>query len=222
MGRAARIKKQQRQAELRTRWREFIGTEFLRAVRAHILASGAQSDSCICSTKVVIQLAEQFNLRAEPLVVEASVFNPVFADHFQQHGIGVDEDTMRRLGESGGRFVVLGCRADREPAGPNKWPGHLVAVVHPPAGLANATPHIIDLSIDQAHRPNKSIVVEEPIAFPTPDQDFLQGKSVSIGYVKTSAGLLCFLYRAYPEDHSYDVSPDWQRSYVAGPESGQP
>lgn len=212
MGRQSKLKherRQERQRSLDEAWSFFTSRKFLRQVRKMILDSGAMVTSCICCTKVFVQLAETVGLDARPLTVETSVFNPVFADWIEQHGLNPSDADVHKLGQAGGRFVVLGARDDRE-AAENAWPGHLVAVLR-----AKGKPTtIVDLSIDQANRPAKDINITEPLVFGVPD-NFVEGRSVASGFVGTQAGKICFVYRAFPEDTSFEVSPDWQRDYGA-------
>jgi len=219
VGRKAKLKKQRREERRKAIdevWRYFTSRYFLTQVRKMILDSGASADSCICCTKVLMQIGESLCLNVQPLVVEANVFNPVFAKHVVKHGLNPSEEEMKRLGEAGGRFVVLGAREDRE-AGANKWPGHLVLL----ASAKGKSPVVIDLSIDQAHRPKKDILITEPVVFGVPD-GFTRGEYCAVGQVGTEVGALCFVYRAFPEDKSYEVSPDWQRDYAAKAHDGVP
>ena len=213
MGRNARLKKQRREEERRKineAWGFFTSRGFLNQVRKMILDSGASVNSCICCTKVFVQLANTVGLNAIPLTVEASVFNPVFADWIEVNGLDPSDEDMVRMGEKGGRFVVLGARDERQPKDSNSWPGHLVAVIS-----AKGKPTtVIDLTIDQANRPKKDILIRDPLVFGVPD-NFTDGGVVATGFMGTKAGKIAFVYRAFPEDTSYEVSPDWQRDYAA-------
>jgi hypothetical protein len=212
MGRKSKLKharKEKRQRSLDEAWDFFTSRKFLWQVRKMILDSGAKISSCICCTKVYSELAATVGLEVRPLTVEASVFNPVFAAHIEKSGLDPTDAEMKTLGEAGGRFVVLGARDD-DVAEPGMWPGHLVAVLR-----ARGKPTtIVDLSIDQASRPAKDIVVTDPLVFGVPD-DFVLGKSVATGFVGTKAGKICLVYRAFPEDMSFEASPDWRRDYGA-------
>jgi len=213
MGRNARLKRERREKRrksLNEAWLFFTSRGFLKQVRQMILDAGANVNSCIACTKILVELGTTVGLDIRPLTVEASVFNPVFTEHIKEHGIDPEEDDMVRLGEAGGRFVVLGARDEREPNGPGMWPGHMVAVMR-----AKGKPvTVIDLSIDQASRPKKDINIVDPLVFGVPDE-FTQGTSVATGIYGTKVGQICFIYRGFPEDTSYEAAPDWQRSYEA-------
>lgn len=212
MGRKSREKKERRQKRRETRneaWAYFTSRGFLREVRNMILDSGVKAESCICCTKVLCQLGRGLGLKVDPLVVEASIYNPVFAAHIEKHGLDPTDEQMRKMGEAGGRFVVLGSRRERKVT-PDKWPGHLVALMR----AEGKPPTVIDLSIGQAHRPQKDINITDPLVFGVPD-GFVSGSFVATGYLGTKAGKICFVYRAVQGDKSYEVSPDWQRDYGA-------
>jgi hypothetical protein len=212
MGRKARLKRERRQKridDLNEAWGYFTSRSFLSEVRRMILDSGTDPSSCIACTKVLCQLGEDLGVDISPIVVETSVYNPTFAEYIEKNGLDPTAEEMMRLGRAGGRFVVLGSRLDREPE-PDKWPGHLVALMK-----AKGKPTtVIDLSIDQANRPKKDINITDPVVFGVPD-GFVDGSYVAVGYAGTSAGKICFVYHAIPEDTSYEESPDWQRDYGA-------
>jgi len=212
MGRKARLKRDRREkriADLNEAWGYFTSRSFLSEVRRLVLDSGAAPDSCICCTKVLCELGKDLGLEVHPMVVETTVYNPIFASHIEKHGLDPSAEEMMQMGKDGGRFVTIGSRLDREPE-PGKWPGHLVAVMR-----AKGKPiTIIDISIDQANRPKKDINITDPLVFGVPD-GFVEGTFVAVGYAGTSAGKICFVYHAVPEDKSYEDSPDWQRDYGA-------
>jgi hypothetical protein len=213
MGHQSRLKqarRDKRQRSLDEAWDFFTSRKFLWQVRKMILDSGARVNSCICCTKVFVELGTTVGIDIQPLTVETSVFNPIFTNHIEQHGLSPSDAEMHKLGQEGGRFVVLGPRDGREPHSPNAWPGHLVAIMR-----AKGKPTtVVDLTIDQANRPAKDINVTDPLVFPVPE-GFLSGKSVAMGIVGTKVGKICFVYRAFPEDRSFEASPDWQRDYSA-------
>ncbi len=213
MGRNARAKRERREKrrqQLNEAWSYFTSRHFLREVRRMILDSGALASSCICCTKVLCQLGENLGLDVQPLVVETAIYNPVFTEFIEKNGLDPSDEEMREMGEKGGRFVVLGARDVREPSGPNSWPGHLIALMR----AKGKPPTVIDLSIDQANRPKKDILITEPVIFGVP-VGFAKGTFVAQGIAGTEAGKICFVYRAFPNDTSYEASPDWQRDYGA-------
>jgi len=213
MGRKARLKQERKLQAKQEAWDHFRGPMFLREVRRMILSSGAQADSCICSVKVLCQLGESLGVRVEPLTVEAYVYNQIFVDFFAEQGFNPTTEDFKRLGEAGGRFIVLGSRESRD-AVEGKWQGHLVAIAHPPKGV-NDVPYVLDISIDQAHRPQKKLMLQDPVCFPIPSKRFLTGEQDAVGLTESAGTKMCMVYRAHPAITDYEVSPDWQRDYAA-------
>jgi hypothetical protein len=227
MGRQSKLKqarRDKRRHSLNEAWGFFTSRKFLWQVRKMILDSGVNTNSSVCCTKVFTELGLAVGLDIQPLSVEVSVFNPVFAAFIEKNGLNPSDAVMRNLGEAGGRFVVLGAKGEHEPKAEDAWPGHLVAVIS-----ARGRPSVVvDLTIDQASRPTKDINIVDPLVFGVPD-DFLTGKSVATGFCASKAGKLCFVYRAYPDDKSFEPTADWQRDYgakthdkveIVSPESG--
>ena len=219
MGRNSRVKKlrrAQRQHSLNEAWGYFTSRHFLRQIRRMMLDAGAAHNSCVAACKVYCQIAETVGLDARPLTVETSVFNPVFAEFIKQHGLDPSEEQMREMGEQGGRYVVLGARDEGdegdegETPSESNWSGHLVAIL----SANGRRPVVVDLTIDQANRPDKDILIPDPIVFEAPP-GFVDGVGVATGYCVTPAGLNAMVYRAFPEDISFESSPEWQLDYAA-------
>jgi hypothetical protein len=80
---------------------------------------------------------------------------------------------------------------------PGKWPGHLVTVL---GGQV-----LIDLTLDQADRPQHGILLPMPILAPC-DPDFLAGQARVAGIV----GGCRVVYEARPGDRSFERSNDWR------------
>lgn len=209
MGKGARNKKKREGERQRKALAKLTSLGFMRYLRGTILDSGARLDSCIFSTKVVCRTAHAMGLRARPLTVEVTLLNPVFAGWFAEHGTDntMPDDVFERLGNAGGRFLVVGDRSPTDD--PTKWPGHLVAIVE--GTEARQPPVLIDLSIDQAHRPQKGIVVVDPITFPITYQPFMSQRCDVMRFRED--GVL-IRYTSYPTDDSFKIAPDWQRDDV--------
>lgn len=207
MGKNARLKRERRAARRRTSAAFLTDPDIVRAMRRAILGSGASRDSCICSTKIFVQTARVIGSTARPMTVEACALNPVATEWFREHGWDSDptRDELRELGKRGGYFLVLGARGEA-PSGPNAWPGHLVAITE------GAT-HLVDVSIDQAHRPQRGVSMTGPLVLPierTMREAFLAGKNELT--LEREDGVT-LIYHAHPDDQSFTTSPDWQRDY---------
>jgi len=183
----------------------FLDPMHLLYLRKQILSSGARVDSCIWSIRVLIEItrAKWSRIKISPLTVELFVFNKIFADWIRENGFEIPPSVGVRLGAMGGRYLVIGDREHIPEEG--KWPGHLVAIARTTTG----EDYLIDLSIDQAHRPQKGISLREPLAFKITKPNFLQGKAIETGNVND-----CLLvYAPHLEDKSYETTPDWTKHY---------
>lgn len=213
MGRKARLKRERRQRQresLNEAWGFFTSRGFLRQVRQMIHDSGAPVHSSISNVKVFCELGADIGLDVQPLAVEVAAYNPVFTDYIEKNGLNPPEEEMTRMGEAGGRYVILGSDDERRPRAEGRWTGHLVAVMR-----AKGKPlTVVDLTIDRAHRPNDDIVLIDPLIFGVP-KEFLTGQEVAQGIVGTSKGKVCLVYTAKPLDTDFKQDEDWVRDYGA-------
>ena len=113
-------------------------------------------DCCIAATAILIDVLDYFRLNARPLSVIATVFNPAMSERIEREGMPTLEEAERDWFPYGCYSLAVGV-GDPE-AG--KWPGHLVA------NLADRV--LIDLTLDQADRPQHGIVLPMPIIAPFP------------------------------------------------------
>lgn len=193
-----------------------VAPEFLFAMRRAILESGARIDSCILSTRMYVDLAIRMGFRCAPMVVEACAMNVTIssvAEEIDGYAADYDDEIHNLLyGAEGDPYMVILGAEDRDvlftgPPDPNKWPGHLVAVIDLPGpGL-----YAVDLSLDQAARPKKRLLCR-PAAFPVNDE-WCMGEKVCRLRQSSVDGDLFIDYQARPEESSYEDSPDWQRRF---------
>lgn len=213
MGRSSRLKRERNQKEresLNEAWRFFTSRGFLRQVRQMIHDAGGPPQSSVACTKVFSELGASIGLDVRPLPVEVTAYNPIFTAHIEKHGLNPSEEEMTALGETGGRYVVLGARDEKKEVSNLQWPGHLVALMS-----AKGKPlTVVDLTIDRAHRPNDDIVLTDPLIFGVP-RTFLSGSEVAEGIIGTPKGKVCLIYRPLPDDQSFLQTPEWQRDYGA-------
>ncbi len=80
---------------------------------------------------------------------------------------------------------------------PGKWPGHLVATL---GGKV-----LINLTLDQADRPEHGIVLPVPIVAPL-SPEFLTHEGQMVGMVNGCR----VVYEARPDDCSFERSNDWK------------
>ena len=150
-------------------------------------------DCCIAATAILNEVLDYFRLTARPLSVIATVFNPVMSERLAQEGMPTLEEAERDWFPKGCYSLAVGS-GDPEPG---KWPGHLVTVL---GGQV-----LIDLTLDQADRPQHDILLPMPILAPC-DPDFLAGQARVAGIV---AGCRV-VYEARPGDRSFERSNDWK------------
>jgi hypothetical protein len=172
--------------------------------------SGLNPESSVCATKVLCEIGRDLEIDISPLTVEATVYNEPFAQHIAESGLNPSHKIVERLGEEGGRYVVLGARTKKKDEESDDWSGHLVAVLR----AKKKPPTVVDLTIQQATRATYGIVIKDPLVFTAP-AGFLNGSSVSLGQMFTSGGQVCFVYRALPLDTGFRNTVDWLRDYEA-------
>jgi len=150
-------------------------------------------DCCIAATAILNEVLDYFKLTARPLSVIATVFNPVMSERIAQEGMPTLEEAERDWFTKGCYSLAVGAGD----AQPGKWPGHLVTVL---GGRV-----LIDLTLDQANRPQHGIVLPMQILAPC-DPDFLAGQAWVAGIVSG-----CWVvYQARPGDRSFERSNDWK------------
>lgn len=185
----------------------------LEAIRRAMLRAGTRKNSCIAATKLYVELATRMGLEALPLRVETSVINPALWEWIEANELISEEPTATLSDETlaaavgaGGHMVVIGYRNDSARV-PGHWAGHLVALVS-----AGGRPRVVDLTLDQAERPEKQIVGLGPRCFVVPEP-WVRGEMVARAFVKTASGKIAVEYAVLENDRQYESSPDWNRTY---------
>ena len=150
-------------------------------------------DCCIAATAILIDVLDYFRLTARPLSVIATVFNPVMSGRIEREGMPTLEEAERDWFPNGCYSLVVGVGDPQ----PGKWPGHLVV------NLADQV--LIDLTLDQADRPQHDIVLPMPVVAPFP-AEFLTEYGQLSGVVNGCR----VVYEARPADRSFERSNDWR------------
>jgi hypothetical protein len=150
-------------------------------------------DCCIAATRALIDVLDYFRLTARPLSVIATVFNPAMSERIEREGMPTLEEAERDWFPRGCYSLAVGI-GDPEPG---KWPGHLVATL---GGKV-----LIDLTLDQANRPQYDIVLPMPIVAPL-SPGFLTEEGQMAGLVNGCR----IIYEARPADRSFERSNDWK------------
>jgi len=211
MGKNANLKKKhraKRRREINEGWPYFTSGRFLGEVQRLIRDAGIDLESSVGCTKVLHEIAREVGLSLTPISVEATVYNPIFAEHIRKHGLNPSDEDMHRLGEAGGRFVTLGARNKKNDE--ENWHGYVAALLKAPGKPTT----LIDIAIGQATRLEHGIVCDRPMVFGTPS-GFIRGTHVAVGFSAGSNGKVCYVYRAFPDDKGFENTVDWKRSYGA-------
>lgn len=208
MGRAAREKRDRAIERRQEYFEKLTSASFVKRLRRTILDAGECKNSCIVSTAIYLRICREHGVKAEPLSVETYIYNKPFADWIVAHDFShPPREEAAKLGEQGGRYLVLGGPLVREmPEEAGNWPGHLIAVVRRPGG---GHPFFIDLSIDQAHRPEKRIIIDEPYGGVIDNPGFLKGETAMWFRDRASGHLV--LYQASPNDTSFMDAGGWKK-----------
>lgn len=211
MGRKSKLKRKRNEEKRRIvneNWVYFTSGRFLGEVQRLIRDSGVSLESSVACTKVLKEIADELMLDIQPISVEVTVYNATFATYIAEHGLNPPDEEMHRLGEEGGRFVVLGARGQENDE--KNWHGYVVALMR----AKKKPPTILDISIEQATRMEHGIICNRPMVFGV-SPDFLSGDCLAVGYQHSASGMNCYTYRAIPDDDGFKRTLDWTRSYGA-------
>jgi hypothetical protein len=173
-------------------------------------------DSCVESTRLVVEFLRSHGVRVSPLRVQVGVFNDAIVKRLEvtpnpgpgelarwerldgswSVGIGATSDAMARAKAADASLVVSASGG---------WSGHLVALIE---GRI-----VVDLSLDQLNRPLHGINLH-PVTFDVPDPRWLDG------HIPLHLELDgCIVnYWAMPEDKSFLHLPAWRDVRLIAPE----
>jgi hypothetical protein len=158
--------------------------------RQEILRS-YNSDSCIISTAVALDVLQHFGFHACPLSVRTTIYNAAAVDCMKKRLLPRPDQIKEWADKYGSWTVGIGFGERQSPA---KWPGHLVA-------LHEDT--LIDLSLDQATRPKYEMNLTP--MFGKTSLAFVEGDEKEV-WIKEDGCVITY-QRTYNE--SFSKSPDW-------------
>lgn len=168
-------------------------------------------DSCVATARIVIDTLDYFGIVARPLAVEAIIFNGE-ARAIIQSGSSLAElyQVMASipLSRRGGPWTLgLGLNDD-----PKVAAGHVV--VHVPS-----VSELLDLSIDQASRPQKGLVLS-PMAIPLAGSAFADDPSATVALEVPQPDGFSPAYIEYRHALRplFQRSPNWRRTSNSGNE----
>jgi hypothetical protein len=150
-------------------------------------------NSCVASTRVVTRVLREFGYEADPLMVRVRLFNRAYVEAVKRG------DSLEQAERAGAKCVCI----EHEDGSP----GHTVAIIK-----SNRT--LIDIALDQANRPAKGIIVPEFVITQV-CPEFLTGEYM-LRFEHEDVGCL-IEYTAFPDDHRWRVSPDWQKKSRTDP-----
>ena len=116
-----------------------------------LYAEYKRRDLCICTTRVVVEVAKHFGIEVVPMPVRAMLYNAAFAKHVENGFADVDVKQWQPL--DGSYSVGIGFGGLR----PNSWAGHLIARSNGIFG---------DFSIQQGERVQHGIITGSAIIGP--------------------------------------------------------
>lgn len=154
-----------------------------------VILSRWRSDSCVASTAIGMKVLRRFGIESYPLPVQMGAYNEVFLEMLEGLGNLQEEpapDVQQYWLERGAWSIEVDEDA-------SDGIGHLVL---------STKRHLIDLSLDQASRPHKGIVLE-PHACEVPNS-FHEGEAFG-----TTINRTLVIYRKNPTRRAFLESPDW-------------
>ena len=167
-----------------------------------------QSDTCICSSKILVGVAHAMGVPAVVQSVRCDVYNPVMTRWFEAKDWSKPDDPSegQRLKDAGGHVLVVGAddltRAERKAnrkKKPGAWNGHLVVVV---AGNL-----LVDMTFDQFSRPERDVAIDDLFCGPWHPQ---RGTSAT----RPDGVSVWYQPRGSKEGRDYKTFPSWRRKYV--------
>ncbi len=155
-----------------------------RVGRPTILGHGISVDSCIASTRIGVEALRRIGIAAGPTAVKVAAFNKE-----GHRAMVAGHPEWVREQRDGAYGIGIGYPTD----GPG-WDGHLVITVE--------RKWLLDLSIDQASRPEHGIVLK-----PFFTRRAFTSKGVMLLRIPDGGALR---YELDPDNKAYKHAPDWR------------
>jgi len=147
---------------------EALATSDIRGV----LGQYFSANSCINSTRVLIEVFRRCGLVARPFAVRVMVFSRAFAERAEREGrIPQSDDELHAWCDQPGVYSVgIGFGVPNMP--PDRWAGHLVLR----AGLH----YLLDATISQASRPARGIHMPDVVLLDDVPLAFWRGEGFAV------------------------------------------
>lgn len=166
-----------------------------------------EARSCIASTRIGIDALKYFGINALPIPLRIMIFNSEALEMLQA-GKDLDEirtETLKYMATDPGGPWTMAVGAEIENS--DGWAGHLVV------GLPQMR-LLVDLSIDQAHRPLKGLEFTEPLTFSIIEPDWWLKEKQYLEFRGTREDgrqVLMILDNEPPDPEGYKRSRNWRR-----------
>ena len=156
-----------------------------------------REDSCINSTRVLLEVFRTLGLEAAPFAVRTRIFSKAFVDRAAREGRfpSTQEETHEWTSQPGVWSVGIGYFHAGMP--PDAWLGHLVL---------RAGPHLLDATISQASRPEKGIELPQMLVVENVPEDFWRGL---LNITTVGADGCVVQYEPQPRYNGYMTTPGW-------------
>lgn len=169
------------------------------AIRA-IINTEYSIDSCIATSRIMSEVFARFGVASNTIPVQVIIGNPVASYYLlgKENDNPMTPDEIESLKEMGGYFISIGTKGEDLP---NRFDGHVVVETVDDFGNV----YLIDLSIDQASRPEKKIMAFPFVAL----LEAQLHKSDGVMFNTPDGG---FIRYDYMRDISrFKDSPDWKK-----------
>lgn len=156
-------------------------------------------DSCINSTRVLLEVFRAYGLAASPFAVRAMIFSKAFVDRVAREGYMPQGDAEVRqwCAVPGVYSVGIGFGVPGMP--PDRWPGHLV--------LRAGKHYLLDATISQASRPARGIRMPEMVFLDSIPLEFWRGQGAAMSELPDGS---LIRYEPDPLNTGYLTSPAWR------------
>jgi len=164
-----------------------------------ILRRYFREDSCINSTRVLLEVFRALRLDASPFSVRAMVFSGGFVQRAWREGRFPQSDAELRAWVADPTVYSVGVGFGTIQMPKDGWPGHLV--------LRVGQDHLLDATIGQASRPSRGIHMPEMLALHDVPERFWRERCVIVREMPDGS---IVRYEPTPRNNGYLSSPGWQ------------
>lgn len=179
-------------------------TQICQLVRAEVLRSYA-IESCIATTKCLLQTLNQLDIIAYPIATRLLVMNQPYALNTSRLGRFPKGSELKDWSKRDNSCSVgLGFGFEQDP---DRWAGHLCILVRLGQSLL-----LVDPSIDQVNVADRLIQIEAPVISLVPENFAIAEESV---LVEQNRCLL--LYSSQPENYDFQNTPAWNKAFNVEP-----